>query len=333
MVPVPEKVEVKMTNSCWWKNRDAGSVLLKKATIWGLLNPKMWIEHDWTVANPNGIFSTHWLPNSSEMQWRFEATTSYNGSKFRALGTTDGQVALSRKPSHLLGIQFGTHRSAIDSPSRNGIWQNHQWTWLYVTKKNARITSFNVHYIYILYIIYYIIIYIYILYTYIYIYICNNHILYMLMEHDGTSTFIGDSSLQKRLAQVLTDRIWKRHQTCAPKSEMCRISLWFWARTACSMCSATRSLSRLPGGAGGLKLELFSKVNREMINRGTWGILLCFFRQTHMDNLLAGSDRLGHAARGAQGDEGGSWGCWEKGRISKKKRYSIVIYIYTENVI
>jgi hypothetical protein len=152
----------------------------------------------------------------------------------------------------------------------------------------------------------------------------------MLMEHDGTSTFIGDSSLQKRLAQVLTDRIWKRHQTCAPKSEMCRISLWFWARTACSMCSATRSLSRLPGGAGGLKLELFSKVNREMINRGTWGILLCFFRQTHMDNLLAGSDRLGHAARGAQGDEGGSWGCWEKGRISKKKRYSIVIYIYRE---
>jgi len=47
---------------------------------------------------------------------------------------------------------------------------------------------------------------IYIIYIYV-IYICNNNILYMLMEHDGTSTFIGDSSLQKRLAQVLTDRI------------------------------------------------------------------------------------------------------------------------------
>ena len=93
--------------------------------------------------------------SQTQTQWRFEATTTYNGSKFRALGTTDGQVALSRKPSHLLGFQFGTHRSAIDSPSRNGIWQNHQRTWLYLTKKNARITSFNINYIYIYVIIIY----------------------------------------------------------------------------------------------------------------------------------------------------------------------------------
>ena len=89
------------------------------------------------------------------------------------MGTTDGQVV-----HHFLGIHFGTHtiiyRPFMAPPETESdkITSEH---WLYVTQKTARITSFK-------------------------IYIDDR--LYILMEHDGTSTFIGE-----RFAQVFMDRI------------------------------------------------------------------------------------------------------------------------------